>query len=84
MAWLATVVAVSLVVPAVAAFGGASSNKSLVWSLCSALVLALSLALSQIFHHFEVVGFLAKRVDDIRHVKGFGSELACEVEGQHC
>jgi len=70
VAFLATVVALAVAAPAIAAFEGAGSGKGLVWSLWHALVLALPLALSQVFHCFDVVGFLAKCVNDIYHVKG--------------
>jgi len=70
MALLATVVAFALAAPAVTAFEGAGSSKGLVWSWWYALVLALPLALSQVFHSFDAVSFLAESVDDIRHVEG--------------
>jgi len=68
VAFLAIVVALALAVPAIAPFEGAGSGKGLVWSLWHALVLALPLALSQVFHRFDAVSFLTKYVNDIYHV----------------
>jgi len=80
VAFLATVVALSLVAPAIAAFEGTGSGKGLV-GLAAGFALALSVGLVlRRTTGLYAVCFLGEEIDDIPHLQWFAIEASLPQE----